>query len=40
MGNSSSETTDIWKSAKLLYILGHQFAIMILNDSLLNFKRK
>lgn len=34
-GNSSLKTPDIWRSAKLLYILGQQFALIILTVSLL-----
>jgi len=33
-GNSSLKTPDIWKSAKLLYVLGQQFALLILTGSL------
>jgi predicted unusual protein kinase regulating ubiquinone biosynthesis (AarF/ABC1/UbiB family) len=39
-GNSSLKTPDIWKSAKLLYILGQQFALMILTVSLLYLAKK
>ena len=30
-GNSSLKTPDIWKSAKLLYILGQQVALLFLS---------
>ena len=39
-GKSSLKTPDIWKSAKLLYILGQQFALMILTVSLLYLAKK
>lgn len=35
MGNSSLKTPDIWRSAKLLYILGQQFALIVLAACLL-----
>jgi ubiquinone biosynthesis protein len=34
-GNSSLKTPDIWRSAKLLYLLGQQFALIIFTFSLL-----
>ena len=39
-GNSSLKTPDIWRSAKLLYLLGQQFALIILTFSLLYLARK
>jgi ubiquinone biosynthesis protein len=33
-GNSSLKTPDIWRSAKLLYLLGQQFALITLTFSL------
>jgi predicted unusual protein kinase regulating ubiquinone biosynthesis (AarF/ABC1/UbiB family) len=39
-GNSSLKTPDIWRSAKLLYLLGQQFALIILTFSLLYIARK
>ena len=39
-GNSSLKTPDIWRSAKLLYILGQQFALIILTFSLIYLARK
>lgn len=40
MGNSSLKTPDIWRSAKLLYILGQQFALILLTISLLYIAKK
>jgi len=40
MGNSSLKTPDIWRSAKLLYILGQQFALILLTVSLLYIAKK
>ena len=39
-GNSSLKTPDIWRSAKLLYLLGQQFALIILTFSLIYIARK
>ena len=39
-GNSSLKTPDIWRSAKLLYLLGQQFALIILTFSLIYLARK
>ena len=39
-GNSSLKTPDIWRSAKLLYLLGQQFALIILTFGLLHIARK
>ncbi|MDP4915438.1 MAG: AarF/UbiB family protein [Saprospiraceae bacterium] len=39
-GNSSLKTPDIWRSAKLLYLLGQQFALLILTFSLLYIARE
>jgi predicted unusual protein kinase regulating ubiquinone biosynthesis (AarF/ABC1/UbiB family) len=39
-GNSSLKTPDIWRSAKLLYLLGQQFALIILTFGLLYIARK
>jgi predicted unusual protein kinase regulating ubiquinone biosynthesis (AarF/ABC1/UbiB family) len=39
-GNSSLKTPDIWRSAKLLYLLGQQFVLIILTFSLLYLARK
>lgn len=40
MGNSSLKTPDIWRSAKLLYILGQQFGLILLTVSLLYIGKK
>lgn len=40
MGNSSLKTPDIWRSAKLLYILGQQFGLILLTISLLYIGKK
>jgi predicted unusual protein kinase regulating ubiquinone biosynthesis (AarF/ABC1/UbiB family) len=39
-GNSSLKTPDIWRSAKLLYLLGQQFALIIFTFSLLYLAMK
>lgn len=39
-GNSSLKTPDIWRSAKLLYLLGQQFALIILTFSLIYIAKK
>jgi len=40
MGNSSLKTPDIWRSAKLLYILGQQFGLILLTVGLLYIAKK